>query len=48
MVATFVLLGLAFHRTYKDRQRVGRWGLGMLFGTIVISIGLVLYSAFFR
>lgn len=48
MVATFVFLSLAFHRTYRDRKQVGKWGLGMLIGTTALSIGLVLFTVFFR
>jgi len=48
MIITFVLLGFAFYRTYKDRTKTGPWGMGMLYGTTVLSIGLIVYTLVFK
>lgn len=48
MVVTFVLLGLAFHTTYKNRKKTGPWGMRMLSGTTALCAGLVLYSLLFK
>jgi len=48
MLVTFVFLGLAFHKTYKDRKTVGKWGLGMLYGTTALSVGLILFTILYR
>ncbi len=48
MIVTLVFLGLAFRRTYRDRQKVGKWGLGMLYGTTALSVGLILFTIIYR
>ena len=48
MAMTFVFLGLAYYRTYRDRKRAGKLGFVTLFGTTALSIGLVLFTVFFR
>jgi len=48
MIITFVLLSFAFYRTYRDRTKTGPWGMGMLYGTTVLSIGLIVYTLVFK
>jgi hypothetical protein len=48
MVMTFVFLGFAFYRTYKDRKKTGPWSIRMLYGTTVLSVGLITFTLLFR
>jgi hypothetical protein len=44
LVITFVFLGLAWYKTFKGKNKPGRWSTAMLYGTTALSIALVLYS----
>lgn len=44
LTATVGLLGFAFYRAYRQRQRTGPWSLRILYGTTALSLGLIIYS----
>ena len=44
LVATVVLLGFAYYMTYKNRKKHGPWGIRMLHGTTVLSMGMIAYT----
>jgi hypothetical protein len=48
MVLTFALLGVAFFKTYKGRKKTGPWSIGVLYGTTILSVGLVAYALIFK
>ena len=48
LLLTIALLGAAFHRTYENREKTGTWGKRMLYGTTVLSVGLIIYTFLFK
>lgn len=48
MVATFVFLGLAFYKTYEEREKAGPWSIRLLYGTTALSLGLIIFTLIFR
>ena len=48
MVITFIFLGLSWYKTFKAKQRVGKWSVRMLYGTTILSIGLVIFTMLYR
>lgn len=42
-VATIVLLGFAYYKTYINKK-CGPWSLRVLHGTTVLSVGLIVYT----
>lgn len=48
IVATFVFLGLAYYSAFRNRKKNGPWGFRILSATTLLSVGMVIYSAFFE
>ncbi len=48
LASTITLLTFAFYRAYRDRKKTGPWGLRLLYGTAILSLGLVLYTLIYR
>jgi hypothetical protein len=44
MAITFIFLGFAFYKTYKNREKSGPWSIRMLYGTTALSVGLVVFT----
>ena len=44
LVATIVLLGFAYYKTYLGRKPGGAWSKRILHATTVLSLGLVAYT----
>jgi len=45
---TVVLLGAAFTKAYRNRQKMGTWSMRILYGTTVLCAGLVVYALFYK
>ena len=50
LVATLVLLGLAYFITYKDKRSKtgGPWNKRILHSTTVLSLGMIVYTLIFN
>jgi len=48
LVATVVLLGFAYYKTYKGLKSIGPWNRRILHGTAVLSLGMVAYTLIFN
>ena len=44
LVATIVLLGFAYYKTYMGRKAGGPWSKRILHATTVLSLGMVVYT----
>lgn len=44
MAITLALLGLALFKAWRNRTKTGPWSKGILCGTTVLTLGLIVYS----
>ena len=44
MLLTFVLLGFAYFKAVKEREKTGPWGLRVLHAVTALCIVLVIYT----
>jgi hypothetical protein len=46
LAASLILLGFAYYTTYTNRKKRGPWGMRILHGTTVLSVGMIVYTLF--